>query len=324
MIRMRKHADVRVQWRDVLECGFPRCSTVVRGAPGCSRRGRVCGEKLAREVQSVQRWMLNDSDGCWREDCESLRNGSVSLSELSEQTSSADSIQRITRTLTLAVIGFADEGFFFHVRWLGTYLCRASIGIVTYRTWFVGTCFGVSREYLRHTSMRHLKLKEYTCERWWIEFRALTSRLIVHGRMPFVAISMICRRTRSGNGRPLMNTPPSWFTRPWPARRYDQYTAWIIGASYREELLVRLVDTFFCYLQRLDTKISDFTLSAIRASVMLLGQRRTSVCLLMNWLIMMMSDDSWVVIRDREKRCERNWSIEERETSEQPAALIDW
>ena len=46
----------------------------------------------------------------------------------------------------------------------------------------------------------------------------LTCRLIAHGRMPCVAISMICRRIWSGSGRPLMKTPPSWLTRPWPAR----------------------------------------------------------------------------------------------------------
>ena len=46
----------------------------------------------------------------------------------------------------------------------------------------------------------------------------LTCRLMAHGRTPCVAISMICRRTWIGSGRPLMKTPPNWLTRPWPAR----------------------------------------------------------------------------------------------------------
>lgn len=39
---------------------------------------------------------------------------------------------------------------------------------------------------------------------------------ITHGRIPAAAISTICNRTWLGRGRPFMNTPPSWFTRPCP------------------------------------------------------------------------------------------------------------
>ena len=41
-------------------------------------------------------------------------------------------------------------------------------------------------------------------------------RLMTHGRIPAAAISMILRRMWLGSGRPLMKTPPSWLTRPWP------------------------------------------------------------------------------------------------------------
>ena len=39
---------------------------------------------------------------------------------------------------------------------------------------------------------------------------------MTQGRMPAAAISMIFSRMWLGSGRPLMNTPPSWLTRPWP------------------------------------------------------------------------------------------------------------
>lgn len=42
------------------------------------------------------------------------------------------------------------------------------------------------------------------------------SREILHGFTPFAAISIICNRIGVGNGRPLMKTPPSWFSLPWP------------------------------------------------------------------------------------------------------------
>ena len=43
-------------------------------------------------------------------------------------------------------------------------------------------------------------------------------REITQGRTPAAAISMIFRRMWLGNGRPLMNTPPNWFTLPWPEK----------------------------------------------------------------------------------------------------------
>jgi len=39
---------------------------------------------------------------------------------------------------------------------------------------------------------------------------------ITQGRMPWWAISTILWRIWFGKGLPLMKTPPSWFTRPWP------------------------------------------------------------------------------------------------------------
>lgn len=47
-------------------------------------------------------------------------------------------------------------------------------------------------------------------------------REMLHGRIPFDAISIICKRKWFGNGRPLMNTPPSWFTLPWPKTKNKQ------------------------------------------------------------------------------------------------------
>lgn len=59
----------------------------------------------------------------------------------------------------------------------------------------------------------------------WYRFRILETqpwetrrfREMTHGRTPAAAISTIFRRMWFGRGRPLMNTPPSWFTRPWPS-----------------------------------------------------------------------------------------------------------
>lgn len=39
---------------------------------------------------------------------------------------------------------------------------------------------------------------------------------MTHGRIPAAAISTIFSRMWFGKGRPLMKTPPSWFTRPCP------------------------------------------------------------------------------------------------------------
>jgi len=38
------------------------------------------------------------------------------------------------------------------------------------------------------------------------------------GRTPLWASSTILWRTTSGSGLPFTNTPPSWFTPPWPVR----------------------------------------------------------------------------------------------------------
>lgn len=43
-------------------------------------------------------------------------------------------------------------------------------------------------------------------------------REIAHGLIPAAAISTIFRRMWFGSGLPLMNTPPSWLTRPCPAK----------------------------------------------------------------------------------------------------------
>ncbi|KAL1236228.1 ATP-binding cassette sub-family C member [Trichinella pseudospiralis] len=42
----------------------------------------------------------------------------------------------------------------------------------------------------------------------------LNSRLMSHGRMPIRASSTMRMRNVNGNGLPLTNTPPSWFTSP--------------------------------------------------------------------------------------------------------------
>lgn len=41
-------------------------------------------------------------------------------------------------------------------------------------------------------------------------------REMTQGRMPWWAISTILWRMWLGSGLPLINTPPSWLTRPWP------------------------------------------------------------------------------------------------------------
>ena len=42
---------------------------------------------------------------------------------------------------------------------------------------------------------------------------------MTQGLTPAAAISIILRRMWFGNGLPLMNTPPNWFTRPCPSRK---------------------------------------------------------------------------------------------------------
>lgn len=50
---------------------------------------------------------------------------------------------------------------------------------------------------------------------------------ISQGRTPLWANSTILCLTTSGRGLPLTNTPPSWFTPPWPENNHKQlkYTA---------------------------------------------------------------------------------------------------
>lgn len=43
-------------------------------------------------------------------------------------------------------------------------------------------------------------------------------RDMTQGRTPAAAISTIFKRVWFGNGRPFIKTPPSWLTRPWPAK----------------------------------------------------------------------------------------------------------
>ena len=43
---------------------------------------------------------------------------------------------------------------------------------------------------------------------------------ITHGLTPDAANSTIFSRMWFGKGRPFMNTPPSWFTLPWPVRKF--------------------------------------------------------------------------------------------------------
>ena len=47
----------------------------------------------------------------------------------------------------------------------------------------------------------------------------LNWREITQGRTPAAAISIIFNLTWLGRGRPLMKTPPSWLTRPWPRKK---------------------------------------------------------------------------------------------------------
>lgn len=47
----------------------------------------------------------------------------------------------------------------------------------------------------------------------------LSCRDMTHGRTPAAAISTIFNLIWFGSGRPLINTPPSWFIRPWPATK---------------------------------------------------------------------------------------------------------
>ena len=44
-------------------------------------------------------------------------------------------------------------------------------------------------------------------------------RQMTQGRTPAAAISTIFSRIWLGKGRPFINTPPNWFTLPWPAKK---------------------------------------------------------------------------------------------------------
>ena len=61
-------------------------------------------------------------------------------------------------------------------------------------------------------------------------------REMTQGRTPAAAISMILRRMWLGSGRPLMNTPPNWFTRPCPVwmgiQRCYQFHLWLDSVTY--------------------------------------------------------------------------------------------
>ena len=45
---------------------------------------------------------------------------------------------------------------------------------------------------------------------------------MTQGRTPAAAISTIFKRIWFGKGRPFINTPPNWFTLPWPAKKVCQ------------------------------------------------------------------------------------------------------
>ncbi len=59
-----------------------------------------------------------------------------------------------------------------------------------------------------------------------------------HGLTPLWASSTILWRTTSGKGRPLTNTPPSWFTPPWP------------GSKKREKDIQSACHKFISYISR--------------------------------------------------------------------------
>lgn len=67
------------------------------------------------------------------------------------------------------------------------------------------------------------------------------SREILHGLTPFAAISIICNRIGVGNGRPLMKTPPSWFSLPWPNDKNS-------NKNYEIKIDFMLV-LFFCFFE---------------------------------------------------------------------------
>lgn len=76
-------------------------------------------------------------------------------------------------------------------------------------------------------------------------------REMTQGRTPAAAISMIFNRTWLGKGRPLMKTPPSWLTRPWPLKKKRnqnlvlKWLIWIeIGAPHRSLECTILNQTF--------------------------------------------------------------------------------
>jgi hypothetical protein len=58
-------------------------------------------------------------------------------------------------------------------------------------------------------------------------------RLMSQGRTPWCASSTIRCRTTSGSGRPFTNTPPSWFTPPWPATKRARVNTFLITKTLK-------------------------------------------------------------------------------------------
>ena len=79
--------------------------------------------------------------------------------------------------------------------------CSLQVSIVS--TSNDGCNCAISRTYLPNILLTH------PCD-------TLNCLLISQGRTPFWASSTIFLLMRSGRGRPFTNTPPSWFTPPWP------------------------------------------------------------------------------------------------------------
>lgn len=69
-------------------------------------------------------------------------------------------------------------------------------------------------------------------------------REITQGLTPAAAISTILSRMWFGKGRPLMNTPPSWLTRPCPERKYFLYYI----------ILMKIVNIFLEFFAELNNK----------------------------------------------------------------------
>ena len=66
----------------------------------------------------------------------------------------------------------------------------------------------------------------------------LSWREMTQGLTPAAAISMILSLMWFGRGRPLMKTPPSWLTRPWPE---DSQRCLVACLSALEESFSRII-----------------------------------------------------------------------------------